>query len=161
MVYNYREVEESATKCNEREGSAMLMGNYSHSIDSKNRLIIPAKLKEQLGTNITIIKDSDKCLCVYSEEEWKKYTAKFDELTKSEAKQIARYIYANAIEVQPDSQGRVLLPQEMVDFAGIKKNVITVGCGKYVEIWSEERWNDMNMGDEPEDFAETLARLGL
>ena len=139
----------------------MLMGNYSHSIDSKNRLIIPAKLKEQLGANITIIKDSDKCLCVYSEEEWKKYTAKFDVLTKSEAKQIARYIYANAIEVQPDSQGRVLLPQEMVDFAGIRKNVVTVGCGKYVEIWSEERWNDMNMGDEPEDFAETLARLGL
>ena len=139
----------------------MLMGNYSHSIDAKNRLIIPAKLKEQLGSNITIIKDSDKCLCVYSEEEWKNYTAKFNEHTKSEAKAVARYIYSNAIEVQPDSQGRVLLPQTMIEYAGITKNVVTVGCGKYVEIWAEERWNEMNMGDEPEDFAETLARLGL
>ena len=139
----------------------MLMGNYSHSIDAKNRLIIPAKLKEQLGANITIIKDSDKCLCVYSEEEWKNYTAKFNELTKSEAKAVARYIYSNAIEVQPDSQGRVLLPQNMVDYAGIVKNVVTVGCGKYVEIWAEERWNEMNMAEEPENFAETLALLGL
>ena len=68
-------MEESATKCSEREGSAMLMGTYEHSIDTKNRLIIPAKLKEQLGANITIIKDTDKCLCLYSEEEWQKYKA--------------------------------------------------------------------------------------
>ena len=139
----------------------MLMGNYSHSIDSKNRLIIPAKLKEQLGQNITVIKDSDKCLCVYSEEEWLNYTSAFNNLTKSESKAVARYLYSNAVELQPDAQGRVLLPQNMIDFAGIVKNVVTVGCGKYVEIWAEERWNEMNMGDEPEDFAETLARLGL
>lgn len=152
---------ESATKMSEREENAMLMGNYSHSIDAKNRLIIPAKLKEQLGDTITIIKDSDKCLCVYSAEEWQNYTATFNTLSKSQAKEVARYIYSNAIEVQPDSQGRVLLPQTMVDFAGITKNVVTIGCGKYVEIWAEERWNEMNMGDEPENFAETLALLGL
>ncbi|MBR6808547.1 MAG: division/cell wall cluster transcriptional repressor MraZ [Clostridia bacterium] len=139
----------------------MLTGKHQHSIDAKNRLIIPAKLKEQLGGNITIIKDSEKCLCVYSEEEWKNYTAKFNELTKSEAKAVARYIYSNAIEVQPDSQGRVLLPQAMIDFAGITKNVITVGCGKYAEIWAEERWIEQKMGEEPENYAETLARLGL
>ena len=70
----------------------MLMGTYEHSIDTKNRLIIPAKLKEQLGANITIIKDTDKCLCLYSEEEWLKYTATFETLTKSEAKVAARYL---------------------------------------------------------------------
>lgn len=139
----------------------MLTGNHRHTIDSKNRLIIPSRLKERLGTNITIIKDSDKCLCVYSEEEWQKYTAKFDTLTKSESKQIARYIYSNAIEVQIDAQGRVLLPQTMIDHAGIVKNVVSAGCGKYVEIWAEERWNELHLDDEPEDFAATLAKLGL
>lgn len=137
------------------------MGNYTHSIDSKNRLIIPAKLKEQLGYNITIIKDADKCLCVYSAEEWENYTQKLSELPKSQAKQVARFLYSNAIEVQPDAQGRVLLPQGMIDYAGITKNVVTVGCGKYVEIWAEERWNEMNLADEPENFAETLELLGL
>ena len=74
---------------------------------------------------------------------------------------MTRFLYSNAIEVQPDSQGRVLLPQDMVEYAGIIKNVITVGCGKYVEIWAEERWNEKGLGDAPENFAETLALLGL
>lgn len=152
---------ESATKCSEREGSAVLTGTYTHSIDTKNRLIIPAKLKEQLGTNITVIKDTDKCLCIYSEEEWRKYTATFENLTKSEAKVAARYIYSNAQQLQPDSQGRILIPQKMIEFAGITKNVVTVGCGKYVEIWAEERWNELNLEEEPDNFAEILAKLGL
>jgi len=139
----------------------MLMGKYPHSIDAKNRLIIPCKLKEQLGPNITIIKDAERCLCVYSEEEWANYTKKINELPKSQAREVARFLYSNAIEVQPDSQGRVLIPQDMIDYAGIKKNVVTVGCGKYVEIWAEESWNEMGLSDEPENFAETLALLGL
>ncbi len=139
----------------------MLTGKYPHSIDGKNRLIIPAKLKEQLGDTITIIKDADKCLCVYSKEEWTSYTSAISQLPKSQAKDVARFLYSNAIEVTPDAQGRVLLPQGMVDFAGITKNVVTVGCGKYAEIWSEERWNENNFDDEPENLAETLALLGL
>ncbi len=151
----------SATKCNEREDSAMLMGNYTHSIDSKNRLIIPAKLKEQLGATITIIKDADKCLTVYSAEEWANYTAKLNELPKSKSREVTRFLCSNAVEVQPDGQGRVLLPQGMVEYAGITKNVVTVGCGKYVEIWSEERWNELNLSEAPENFAEMLELLGL
>ena len=141
--------------------SVMLMGKYPHSIDSKNRLIIPSKLKEQLGQNITIIKDAERCLCVYSAEEWANYTKIINELPKSQAREVTRFLYSNAIEVQPDSQGRVLLPQDMVEYAGIIKNVITVGCGKYVELWAEERWNEKGLGDAPENFAETLALLGL
>lgn len=140
---------------------AMLMGKYPHSIDSKNRLIIPSKLKEQLGSTITIIKDAERCLCVYSAEEWTSYTAKINELPKSKAREIVRFLYANAVEVQPDGQGRVVLPQDMIEYAGITKNVVTVGCGKYVEIWAEEKWNEMKLSDEPEDFAATLELLGL
>ena len=139
----------------------MLMGKYPHSIDAKNRLIIPARLKEELGDTVTIIKDADKCLCIYSAEEWASYTSKISELPKSQAKDVARFLYSNAVKLTPDSQGRVLLPQDMVDFAGIVKNVVTVGCGKYAEIWSEEKWNEKEYDEEPENFAETLALLGL
>ena len=139
----------------------MLMGKYPHSIDAKNRLIIPSKLKEQLGSKITIIKDADKSLCAYSEEEWASYVEKLNSRPKSEARQIARFLYSNAIEVQPDSQGRVLIPQNMLDYAGITKNVVTVGCGRYAEIWAEDRWNELNMEEEPENFAELLSQMGL
>ena len=82
-------------------------------------------------------------------------------MTKSEAKVAARYICANAHQVQPDSQGRVMLQPEMLAFAGITKNIITVGCGKYAEIWSEEVWNEQQLDKEPENFTAMLLELGL
>ena len=139
----------------------MLTGKYSHSIDAKNRLIIPSKIKEQLGDTITILRGSDKCLTLYSAEEWENYARKISELPKTQVRALTRYLYSNSIEVQPDSQGRVMLPAEMVKYAEITKNIITVGCGKYAEIWSEEVWNEQNLEEAPEDFTSMLLQLGL
>ena len=139
----------------------MLTGKFYHSLDAKNRIIIPSKLKEQLGETVTILRGSDKCLTIYSAEEWEKYAEKISELPKTELRAITRYIYSNSMEVQPDSQGRVMLTPEMLAFAGIKKNVITVGCGKYAELWAEEIWNEQNVDREPENFTEKLIDLGL
>ena len=139
----------------------MLTGKYNHSIDAKNRLIIPSKIKEQLGDTITILRGSDKCLTLYSAEEWENYARKISELPKTQVRALTRYLYSNSIEVQPDSQGRVMLPAEMVKYAEITKNIITVGCGKYAEIWSEEVWNEQNLDEAPEDFTSMLLELGL
>ncbi len=139
----------------------MLMGKHRHSVDAKNRLIIPAKLKDQLGDDITIIKDSDKCLVIYSEAEWQKYVANFENLPRTEAKAVARFLYANAEQYHLDSQGRVLLSQEMINYAGIQKSILTVGCGKYCEIWAEEVWNEKNLDAAPENYTEILRSLGL
>ena len=139
----------------------MLTGKYSHSLDSKNRIIIPAKLKEQLGETVTILRGSDRCLTVYSAEEWEKYAQKISELPKTKVREITRYLYSNSMEVQPDSQGRVMLTPDMLAFAGISKNIITVGCGKYAEIWAEEVWEEKNLDAEPENFTEMLLDLGL
>ena len=139
----------------------MLTGKYSHSIDAKNRLIIPSRIKEQLGDTITILRGSDKCLTLYSAEEWESYAKKISELPKTQVRALTRYLYSNSIEVQPDSQGRVMLPAEMIKYAEITKNIITVGCGKYAEIWSEEVWNAQNLDEEPEDFTKMLLELGL
>ena len=139
----------------------MLTGKYSHSLDAKNRIIIPSKLKDQLGETVTILRGSDKCLTVYSAEEWDNYAKRISELPKTQIRAISRYIYANSIEVQPDAQGRVMLTPEMLQYAGITKNVITVGCGKYAEIWSQEVWDEQNIDSEPENFTEKLIDLGL
>ncbi len=139
----------------------MLTGKYCHSIDAKNRIIIPSKIKEQLGETITILRGSDKCLTVYSAEEWESYAKKISEISKTKVRDITRYLYSNSIEVQPDSQGRVMIPQDMLNFAGIEKNVITVGCGRYAEIWSQEVWNAQQLDEEPENFTAMLLELGL
>ncbi len=139
----------------------MLMGKYPHTIDSKNRLIIPSKLKEQLGPVVVIMQDTGGCLSMYSKAEFEEYASELSAKHKHEVKDIVRYIYSKSIEIQPDAQGRVLLPQEMLDHCGITKNVITVGCGKYAEIWAEERWTEKDLDSEPDDFAARMAELGL
>ncbi len=143
------------------ENESMLTGKYNHSLDAKNRLIIPSKLKEQLGDTVTILRGSDKCLTLYSAEEWKNYAEQISQLPKTQVRALTRYLYSNSLEVQPDSQGRVMLSADMLAFAGITKNVITVGCGKYAEIWAEEVWNRQNLDEEPENFTEMLLELGL
>ena len=139
----------------------MLTGKYHHALDTKARIIIPAKIKEQLGSPITVLRGSDKCLTLYSAEEWEIYAQKISERPRTKVREITRYLYSNSIEVKPDAQGRVLLPPEMLKFAGIQKNIITVGCGRYAEIWAEEVWNEQNLDEEPENYAQMLADLGL
>ncbi|MBQ7474673.1 MAG: division/cell wall cluster transcriptional repressor MraZ [Clostridia bacterium] len=139
----------------------MLMGKYPHTLDSKNRLIIPSRLKDQLGPVVVIMQDSGGCLSMYSKEEFEEYASELSSKHKHEVKDIVRYIYSKSIEIQPDAQGRVLIPQEMLEHAGITKNVLTVGCGKYAEIWAEERWIEKDLDSEPEDFAARMAELGL
>lgn len=139
----------------------MLMGKYTHAIDAKNRIIIPARLKDQLGPVITMLKAADHCLTLYSAGEWAKYTSKLSALPTTQSRALLRYLYSNALEIQPDSQGRFSVPEDMLTFAGIRKNVVTVGCGNYVEIWAAERWEENKLDEEPENFAAVLESLGL
>lgn len=139
----------------------MLVGKFNHAIDAKGRLIIPAKLKEQLGAVITVLKGADNCLRLYSAEEWAKYAAKISENSNTKNRAVIRYLYSNAVEIIPDAQGRVILPQEMLRFAGITKNVVTAGCGLYAEIWAAERWEEDSLDDAPENFTAFMEDLGL
>lgn len=139
----------------------MLTGKFFHSLDTKNRIIIPAKLKEQLGDKITILRSSDRCLTMYSEAEWENYARMISELPKTKSRAITRYLYSNSVEVQPDSQGRVMIPAEMLEWAGITRNIVTLGCGKYAEIWAEDIWRAEEIDAEPENYTEMLQELGL
>lgn len=139
----------------------MITGLYNHSIDAKNRIIIPSKVKDQLGSSFTIVPGIDGCLKMYSKEEWDKYDEIMRGIPQTENAILRRFVYMNALEVQADSQGRVMLSQAMLQFAHISKNVVTVGCGVYAEIWAQEVWDERNLGAVPENLREMFIELGL
>lgn len=139
----------------------MLMGKFTHTLDAKKRLFIPAKHREQLGESFVITRNVDKCLSVFSMAEWEKYTDKLEQLPSTQAREIARFIYSNAAEVQPDAQGRVLVPAELLDYAGILKSAVVVGCGRRAEIWAEEIWNERNSCEKTDNLTDMMIELGF
>ncbi|MBQ7346498.1 MAG: division/cell wall cluster transcriptional repressor MraZ [Clostridia bacterium] len=135
----------------------MLGGEYRHNLDPKNRIFIPAKLREELGTTFVVAKDiREKCLKVYSLEGWETYITPLREQKRKLSEKILRFLHASLAQVTPDSQGRIVLPQELVQHAEIDKNVVIVGCCDYAEIWSESIYEAMK---EEEDISEILAEL--
>ena len=122
----------------------MFMGEYSHSVDAKGRLIVPAKLREQLGDQFVVTKGVDGCLYVYSQEEWKRIEEKFREvnLTTKDARKFMRFFFAGAAMCEVDKQGRILIPSVLREFAGLEKDVLLAGMLDHIEIWNEERWKE-------------------
>ncbi len=139
----------------------MLMGKFTHNLDAKNRLFIPAKHRDQLGEMFVITRNIDKCLSVFSMEEWQKYTDKLAQLPSTQAREITRFIYSNAADVQPDGQGRVLIPAELLSYAGIQKSAVIVGCGNHAEIWAEDVWVSDNDADKADELKELMISLGF
>jgi len=138
-----------------------LMGRYAHTLDAKNRVFIPAKHREILGDRFVIIKNVDDCLSVYSMEEWEKYTARINELPRTQAREIRRFVFSGAATVEPDSQGRVPINEELRKFAGIEKNVVILGCGEYAEIWAEDARLDDESEANTERILNTMIEAGL
>ena len=141
----------------------MFMGEYSHNIDAKNRLIMPAKFREQLGEHFVATKGLDGCLFVYPMSEWQTIEEKFREipLTTKDARKFSRFFFAGAAECDVDKQGRVLIPATLKEYAGIDKEVVSVGVLNRIEIWSKERWSDEGTYDDMDEIAEHMAELGL
>lgn len=139
----------------------MLVGRYSHTLDAKNRLFIPAKHREELGSKFVITRSVDNCLSVYSMEGWARYTERINALPKTQARDIIRFVYSNAATVEPDGQGRVQLSDELKKFAGIEKNVVILGCGEYAEIWSEEARLVEESVERTDDILALMLEAGL
>ncbi|MCF0154957.1 MAG: division/cell wall cluster transcriptional repressor MraZ [Veillonella sp.] len=121
----------------------MFMGEYSHSIDAKGRLIIPAKIREQLGERCIITQGLDQCLSVYDESKWETITTALNQKSSSHAniRMLKRFMLGKATEVEFDKQGRVLIPASLRAAADLDKETVIVGVGSHVEIWSADRWN--------------------
>lgn len=138
----------------------MFKGQFRHTLDSKNRLIIPVKLRDGLGESFTVTKGLDGCLSVYTEDRWESMIAKVSSIpaTKKEARMYLRVLTGNAMDVSLDSQGRIQLPQFLIKQANITKGCVIVGVADHVEIWSEEQWDSYDdvASESYESIAETL-----
>ena len=143
----------------------MFMGEYSHTIDTKGRLIIPSKFREELGETFVVTKGLDGCLFVFSDEEWKAFEVKLKSLplTNKNARQFARFFVAGATPCELDKQGRILLPATLREFAGLEKDVVLTGMLNRIEIWSKEKWNENNSLDDVamDEIAEQMTDLGF
>ena len=141
----------------------MFMGEYSHTIDAKGRLIVPSKFRELLGNEFVVTKGLDGCLFVYTNQEWNSIEEKFRNipLTTKDARKFSRFFFAGAAVCEVDKQGRILLPQVLREFADLQKDIVLVGVLSRIEIWSRERWQDANTYDDMDEIAEHMAELGL
>lgn len=143
----------------------MLMGEFKHNIDSKGRLIIPAKFRDDLGEHFIVTRGLDGCLFGYPQEEWKVIENKLKQLplAKKESRQFTRFFYSAATECTLDKQGRINLPQTLVEHAGLEKACYVVGVSERFEIWSEDRWKTFSSEAEEsfEDIAEEMIDFGF
>lgn len=143
----------------------MLIGEYQHTIDPKGRVIMPAKVREDIGTHFYVTKGLDTCLRAYSLEEWTKYMEKINLLPDSDkmARLFKREVLANSMECEVDKQGRILISQKLRDYAQLEKDVVVIGQSTYIEIWSKNNWENYETGEEIslDDLAGKMAAYGL
>ena len=140
------------------EVKAMFMGEFNHTIDPKNRVIVPAKFREGLGEKFVVSAGLDGCLYLMKNEDWESFAESLNELPiNKESRQLVRFFMRNAQECEPDKQGRILLGEDLIRFAGIKKDVVVVGNGEHIEIWSKERLDGETPEESMEDIVEKLS----
>ena len=139
------------------------MGEYNHTVDTKGRLIIPTKFRDQLGEEFVVTRGLDGCLFAYPQDSW----AQFEEslrtlpLTRKDARTFVRFFVAGATLCELDKQGRILVPATLREFAGLEKDVVVAGVTDRIEIWSKERWANVNAVSDMDEIAEKMAELGL
>jgi len=140
----------------------MFKGEYNHTIDTKGRLIIPAKYRELLGEKFVVTKGLDDCLYIYDDAEWGRVEEKLRTLPSNKnSRAFIRYMTAGAADVELDKQGRALIPANLRESAGLEKDVVLAGVATHIEIWDKAKWDALNDESSMEDIAEQMAELGL
>jgi MraZ protein len=143
----------------------VFIGEYEHSIDVKGRLIMPAKLRDELGENFVITKGLDGCLFAYSLNEWKIFEEKLRALPLSNknARDFTRFFLAGAMECEIDKQGRFLISSNLRDFANLEKEVVIIGVNTRIEIWNKEKWKAYSNEENSnvDEIAENMTMLGI
>jgi len=143
----------------------MLLGEYQHSIDEKGRLAVPAKFRKSLSGGVVVTRGLDACLYLYPIEEWKKLADKISKLpfNQADSRAMTRLILAGASDAEIDSQGRILVPEYLRTYAGIKSKAVIVGLYNRAEIWDEDAWNAYrrNTEEKGDEIAERISGLDI
>ncbi|PIV31734.1 cell division/cell wall cluster transcriptional repressor MraZ [Candidatus Wolfebacteria bacterium CG02_land_8_20_14_3_00_37_12] len=143
----------------------MLLGEFKHNLDLKGRLAVPIKFRQKLSGGAIVTRGLDKCLFVFSNKEWEVLAQKLIALPLAQANSRAfvRLMLAGAMDVELDKQGRILIPDYLRDYAGLKKETIVAGLYNRFEIWNSESWKEYKNKTESQsdEIAEKLSELGI
>ena len=143
----------------------MLIGEYEHSLDVKGRLILPAKIREDMGDKFIVTKGLDGCLFGFSQNEWTNFEEKLKTLplTNKNARDFVRFFLSGATECEIDKQGRFLIAGTLREYANLEKDAIIIGVGTRIEIWNREKWKSYNSDENisADEIAENMTMLGI
>ncbi len=139
----------------------MLVGKYKHQLDAKNRFFVPAKYREALGDKFLIVKNVDHCISLFPEDEFMKFRAKIDEQPMIGQRKLRRDFFSNCWSVEIDSQGRIAIPDEYKEYAGLDKTVMILGCGSHAEVWSEEAYLLQQSMEDEDELLRMMIAAGL
>lgn len=146
-------------------GITMFIGEYKHTIDTKKRLALPSKFRRELGKEVIITRGFDKCLVIYPQKDWKRVIEELGRLPtgRAESRKFNRVVLGGAVEVNLDRLGRILIPDYLKKYAGLKKNVIICGLSNKLEIWDVQKWEVYRKKAEQDidKIAEKLPDLGI
>ncbi|MDO5716799.1 MAG: division/cell wall cluster transcriptional repressor MraZ [Tissierellia bacterium] len=141
----------------------MLIGEFRHSLDAKGRIIIPSKIRESLGQSFVMTKGLEGCISIYTLEQWDKIREKLDNLPfgSRESRAAQRFFYSNAVPCEYDKQGRLLIPQNLREYAGLESEVQITGVSRRLELWNPERWDQYieESVEDPEALFESLEHV--
>jgi MraZ protein len=139
----------------------VLIGEFRHNVDPKGRLFMPAKFRDDLGENFIVTKGLDNCLFVYSIGEWKVLEGKIRALPLARSRDLQRFFFSGATEVEADKQGRILLPQNLRGYASLEKDAMIIGASNRVEIWNPDKWQSACEKLTSDMIADAMTELGF
>ena len=137
------------------------LGSSNYSIDAKNRVFIPARYRDELGNTFYVTRSLESCLTIYTEEEWSVFLQSLDRLPNTTGAAAKEYFMSAAQKCQPDGSGRILLDDTLKGHARISKNVVFVGAGRVINVWSEEEWSAREASRDLESIRSLLQQYGL
>lgn len=148
---------------NHTKGGAMMsfVGSYTHAMDAKKRVFVPSKFRDDLGDEFYITRKFGSYLSIYTADEWEEYVEKISMLPEADAEEFQDFILGAAQKCTPDSNGRIILEDRLIKHAKIEKNIVFVGAGKQIRVWSEEIWNEREQTRDYEKMRDIMRRYGL
>ncbi len=137
------------------------VGSYTHSLDSKKRVFVPSKFRDDLGEEFYITRKFDAYLSIYTAEDWEAYVDKISKLPEADADEFQDFILGAAQKCVPDASGRIILEDRLLKHAKIEKTIVFVGAGKQIRVWAEELWNEREQNRNYDKMREIMRQYGL
>ena len=143
----------------------MLIGEYTHTLDDKNRMSLPIKFRKEMGKSVVIAPGLDNCLAIYTTKEWAKISEKLSDssMLATDNRSFSRFMFGQAVDVPVDSNGRILIPENLKNRSSLGLKVMVIGVQNRVEIWNEKAWNDYKkvVEGQADALADKLGQIGV